>query len=305
MFKRPAPNADFTVRSRWRTAGIVAGLIGVMGAVVTLIANLVAANGDTESSVATILAWSFGVTTFSFGTIKFGIALILVGVLVRLWMRVDGVKVALARLKPPTEVAKITQGTIETEFGPAVTGATEPKPLPIHLMAKRLWAPMLAMGILALVVGLILSFVWAGEESRLADAGAWTQGLQFLGDGLLLVGISMVLATILYSLRQGGGEVQESLGVTVKTLKMPRTARAFVGLMMLGLVISVTQLILSIVSTTVDGTSSIQAWRAWLGPMRELGLGAIFAGIVLALITIGNGLGSQFNRIKEIISTGQ
>ena len=128
-----------------------------------------------------------------------------------------------------------------------------PEPLPIHLMAKRLWAPMLGMGVLALVVGLIVSFVWAGEESRLADAGAWTQGLLFLGDGLLLVGISMVLATILYSLRQGGGEVQESLGVTVKTLKMPRTARAFIGLMMLGLVISVTQFILSIVSTTEQG----------------------------------------------------
>ncbi len=43
--------------------GIVAGLTGVTGAVFTLIANLIAANGDTESSVATTLMWSFGVTT--------------------------------------------------------------------------------------------------------------------------------------------------------------------------------------------------------------------------------------------------
>ncbi len=34
VFKRPAPNADFTVRSKWRTAGMAAGLSGVMGAVV-------------------------------------------------------------------------------------------------------------------------------------------------------------------------------------------------------------------------------------------------------------------------------
>ena len=35
--------------------------------------------------------------------------------------------------------------------------------------------------------------------------------------------------------REGGGEVQSSLGLPVTTLKMPATAKAFVGLMMLGL----------------------------------------------------------------------
>ncbi len=33
-FRRPVPRADFTVRSKWRTAGMAAGLTGVMGAVV-------------------------------------------------------------------------------------------------------------------------------------------------------------------------------------------------------------------------------------------------------------------------------
>ncbi len=33
VFKRPVPNANFTVRSKWRTAGMAAGLTGVMGAV--------------------------------------------------------------------------------------------------------------------------------------------------------------------------------------------------------------------------------------------------------------------------------
>ncbi len=33
VFKRPVPNADFT-GSKWRTAGMAAGLSGVMGAVV-------------------------------------------------------------------------------------------------------------------------------------------------------------------------------------------------------------------------------------------------------------------------------
>ena len=34
VFRRPVPRADFTVRSKWRTAGMAAGLTGVMGAVV-------------------------------------------------------------------------------------------------------------------------------------------------------------------------------------------------------------------------------------------------------------------------------
>ncbi|MFQ5948263.1 MAG: hypothetical protein ACE5KX_05340 [Acidimicrobiia bacterium] len=305
VFQRPPPTADYTAPSKWLIPGIVIALAGMMGAVVTLIANLVAANGETESSVATILGWSFGVTTFSFGTIKFGIAVILIGILVRLWMRVDSVKASLPDLKAPAEVGESSHGKIKTEFGPAIASATEPRPLGIHRMAKTMWAPMLAMGVMALVVGLILSFVWAGEESRLDDVGAWTQGLQFLGEAFLLSGIAFLLGTILYSLRQGGGEVQESSGVTVKTLEMPATAKAFVGLMMLGLMISVAQFILYLASTTVDGTSSIQAWQAWLGPLRELGLGLILAGIVLALVTIGNVLGFQFSRIKEIIATGR
>jgi len=48
--------------------------------------------------------------------------------------------------------------------------------------------------------------------------------------GLLLAGISLLLGTILASIRTGGGEVQQSLGLTVKTLRMPSTAKACVGL---------------------------------------------------------------------------
>jgi hypothetical protein len=43
----------------------------------------------------------------------------------------------------------------------------------------------------------------------------------------------------------------------------------------------------------------------WLGPAREAGLGIILSGIVLALVTIGNVLGFQFSRIKDIIASGR
>jgi hypothetical protein len=45
-------------------------------------------------------------------------------------------------------------------------------------------------------------------------------------------------------------------------------------------------------------------WFAWLGPLREAGLGILLSGVVLALVTIGNVLGFQFSRITEIITTG-
>ena len=168
-------------------------------------------------------------------------------------------------------------------------------------MAKRMWAPMLIMGYMAVIVGLLTSFAWADDPSSVALA-SWTQGLQFLGEGLLLGGISFLLGTILASLREGGGEVQEALGLTVKTLKMPGTAKAFVALMGLGVMISVAQFVLYLV--VAAGGPEPAVWFAWLGPLREAGLGILLSGVVLALVTIGNVLRFQFSRITEIITTG-
>lgn len=127
------------------------------------------------------------------------------------------------------------------------------------------------------------------------------QGLQFLGEGMLLAGISFLLGSIPSALRNGGGEVQESVGVTVKTLKMPASAKAFIAVMMMGVMVSMAQFVLYIVATSVEEPA---AWFAWLGPLRELGLGLLLLGIVLALYTIGAVLAFQFNRMREIVTTG-
>jgi hypothetical protein len=168
-------------------------------------------------------------------------------------------------------------------------------------MAKRMWGPMLAMGYMAVLAGLVVSFVWAGDPASVAPA-SWAQGLQFLGEGLLLAGISFLLGTILAALREGGGEVQAAVGVTVKTLEMPKTAKVFVALMALGVMVSVLQFVLYLV--VANGVENPAAWFAWLGPLREVGLGLILSGIVTALVTIGNVLGFQFDRINEIVTTG-
>ena len=86
------------------------------------------------------------------------------------------------------------------------------------------------------------------------------------------------------------------------TPKMPGTAKAFVALMMVGLIAEVVQFIGYV---TVAGSSDVAVAFAWLGPLREFGLGLILAGIALALVTIAKVLGFQFFRIQQLIRTGE
>ena len=224
-------------------------------------------------------------------------------------IRVESVKQALGAIKPGGD-GRLETGTVETPYGKALATNAVPKPLPIHKMARTLWAPMLAMGYMLVLAGLITAIVWSanvGTGTGL-DAQAWTAALQFLGEGFLLAGISFLLGSVLASLREGGGIVQHSLDLSVRTLAMPRTAKAFVALMMLGVMLAMAQFVLYLVVIYgADGARSLQsaqAWFAWLGPLREVSLGLLLAGIVMALVTIGNVLGFQFDRIKQIIATG-
>ena len=304
VLTRPKSGVDHSTPSKHRSIGFVLAFVGLMLAAVTLIASIVAANSDTETGATA--AWSFGLTVLGFGTIKLAIGLVLVGILIRLWIRVDAVKQAAAGLKPDTD-ATTPRGSIETEFGAATETADAPGTLPIHRMARTMWFPMLAMGSMLVVAGFILSLVWAGK----VDGGtqqavqAWTQGVQFLGEGLLLAGVSFLLGSILAALREGGGDLQQSLGLAVRTLKMPKTAKLFVGFMALGLMVSMVQFVLYIVAAGVSSPQSFAAWSAWLGPLREFGLGLLLTGIVLALVTIGNVLAFQFSRVREIVTTGK
>lgn len=306
---RPKSISNYRATTRHREIGFGLAALGLVLAVIALIANIAAANSSDPTTAAETLAWSFGLTTTSFGTIKFGIGIVLVGILIRLWLRVESVKVALQALKAPGD-GQIQTGNVKTAYGPAVASAGVPKTLPIHKMARTMWAPMLAMGYMLVIAGFVASLVWTANvgTSTGLDAQAWTAGLQFLGEGFLLAGISFLLGSILASLRDGGGEVQHALGIAVKTLEMPTTAKVFVGLMMLGVMLAVAQFVLYLVVAYGDGGSrtlqSYQAWFAWLGPLREVSLGLLLAGIVMALVTIGNVLGYQFDRIKEIVATG-
>ncbi len=302
LARRPSPDADPAQTLRARGVGVATGLGGVALVVATLVVNVLVASGRADIDN---LLWTFGLTTVGFGTVKAGIALVLTGIVVRLWMRVDAVEAALPRLRARVEPeAHVPYEEIETPFGRATLTERAPGLLPPQAMARIMWKPMILMGPMLVVIGLVLSLINTGAddpETRQALA-AWTQGTQFLGEAMLLAGISFLLGTILAGLREGGGEVQQSLGIAVKTLRMPASAKAFLALMFGGFLLGLAQFVLYGIAAYVDDPAT---WFAWLGPMRELSLGILLSGIVLALFTIGTVLGFQHWRIKEILETGR
>ncbi len=305
------PDVNYSVATGHRKIGLGIGAIALMiGMVVAGLgiyaASLVGSAGD-EGTLGQVLAIAFGLNTTALVMLKSAIAIILVGILVRIWLRVESMKASLPALKADAEVGNYRTGDIDTDFGPATVSTKAPDRMPIHKMANTMWGPMLLMGVMFVVAGLVVSWIWAANVGTSTGLGAraWTQGLQFLGEGFVLSSISFLLASILSGLREGGGEVQEALGLPVVTLKMPPMAKAFVVLMMMGLMIEIVQFGLYIYITTFNDLARYTLWSSWLGPFRELGLGLLLAGIILALATIANALGFQFNRIRDIVVTGK
>ncbi len=305
----PSQSDDYRTVLPHKNVGIGIGVLGVLIGMIVVglalsAANDLAAGGE---SAGRLLAIGFGLNTLALGTLKFGIAVVLIGILVRLWLRIDSVEVAVAALRPTDHGDGAPLGDIDTEYGRATVTGTPPATLPIHKMARTMWFPMVVMGPMLLIAGVVTSIVWSnniGSTTGVA-ASAWTQGLQFLGEGFILAGISFLLGSILGALREGGGQVQAALGLNVTTLKMPTTAKAFVALMAAGLMIEMVQFGLYLYTLTFDTPAQIAPWWAWLGPLRELGLALLLAGIVLALATIANVLGFQFSRIRSIVATGE
>ena len=211
----PADGSGSVPSTSPRQRGIGLSLVAAGGAMVAfagaLSATQISAGGGATTDIASIGLWTFGLTTAAFGTAKLGIASVLVAIVGGISARAESIKFALPQLKAAPGRATPT-GEYDSPLGAVVVTDSTPAPLLIHRFAGLMWLPMLAMAAMALYGGFAISLVASGnvatDPQLAASQRAWVQGLQFLGEGLVLSGISFLLARILGALRSSGGEVQ-------------------------------------------------------------------------------------------------
>ena len=219
-------------------------------------------------------------------------------------------------------------------------------------MASKMWAPLIGMGLMIVGISFIIGLIVSGtaadyyansKEAREAavagsdivkDKGyievtkAWLPGFKFLGLGMMLGGITFVLATILGNLRVQGGRVQQALGVPVMMPQPPVTAMLFPILMMMGMMVLVVNLILDIwlatiaadywnnsIATVLNPASAgsdllrdlglMNALKAWLEPFKFIGIAVLFSSIAMGLVTIVKVLQAQTSRMMQIVASAK
>ena len=222
----------------------------------------------------------------------------------------------------------------------------------MQAMASKMWTPMIAMGFMVVLGAFIFGLFNASTTSDYFDASkdaretamrdsdlatdrafiestkVWLPTLKFLGMGMILSGVTFLLATILGALRTGGAGVQQALGETVRMPKPPMTAQIFPMLMMMGLMILIASLVIGIIlafltydywnnsivndlnsalegSGFLDDLSTINSVQAWLAPFKFVGIAMLLSGIGLALATIVRILRWQSIRLWDMLSQTQ
>ncbi len=173
-------------------------------------------------------------------------------------------------------------------------------------MASKMWIPFIGMGFMIVVAALIIgifasvsaadwfSFSKATREAAAAGSPlaiekafvestkAWLPAFKFLGVGMILGGVTFLLATILGALRTGGGRVQEALGASVHLIKVPMTAKVFPMLMMMGMM----TLIAAVIAGIVDAAITFDYWNHSIA--NELDQAVEGSGFLSTLSTINS-----------------
>ncbi len=193
--------------------------------------------------------------------------------------------------------------------GPQRAVLREQERLDLPAMARKLWRPMLTMGLMAITAGLIAGGIQASASNPLhvRQIAAWNPGLLFLGIGFLLSTVTFVLATILGELRDGGTNVQRSLAANGPILKRPWTGYVFPASLMMGLMTLLAGFVLGFeqAARIDDNPGSAADIGAWVGPLRFAGVALILTGVVFALATIVRALRFQADRITQIAGERQ
>jgi hypothetical protein len=178
-------------------------------------------------------------------------------------------------------------------------------------IGRRLVVPMLAMAVMAFPAALVVGIVRASKISdgaspatieELKHVGA---GLMFLGFASVFAAISFAIARILGEFRKGGGEVQEATGRVVQTLRMPLTARLFLGLMAMAMMTLLAAVVLHFVfaadiSNTPGSLNDAEQRFVVLEGIRRAGIAAYLFSIVLGLASIIQVLRFQAVRLRQL-----
>ena len=213
-------------------------------------------------------------------------------------------------------------------------------------MASKMWIPFIGMGFMIVVASFIMGLVnsataadyftaskvvreaaergstLATQKAFIESTKVWLPAFKFLGLGMLLGGVTFLLATILGALRVGGGRVQEALGVEVRIIKPPLTAKVFPMFMMMGMMLLLAAVVITIPTATLTydywshsianqlnpstggllaDLGTISAIKLWLEPFKFVGMAFLLTGIGLALATIVRVLRWQSNRLWEVL----
>jgi len=168
--------------------------------------------------------------------------------------------------------------------------------------------------LVAFAVGFILAIVRASMIStgddplQIAAFGQYIPAAMFFGFAAVFAAISFAIAKILGEFRVGGGSVQEAVGGDVRTLRMPGTAKAFIGLMAMAMMILLAAVVLHViagVSIAAGDWSAVTAeqWTIWLEAARRFGVVLYLFSITLGLVTIAKVIRFQTFRIRQVADT--
>ncbi len=200
--------------------------------------------------------------------------------------------------------------TLSTDF--AIDTSTESlglnKPQQI---GGKLWLPMFAMSLMGFAAGIIVAVIRAAElsDNGISDT---SEALNHLGAGFMFIGFAAVFAAISFAIarilgvfRSGGGEVQETVGTTVHTLKMPVSAKVFLGGMMMAMMLILIPVILHFVfaadvSDTLASIEESEERFIVLEGIRRIGVALYLLAIAFGLATIIKVLRFQAIRIREL-----
>ena len=179
-------------------------------------------------------------------------------------------------------------------------------------IGRLLWAPMLVMAVMAFPLGLVLSVARAdliqdgGDPNAVVALGQLGLAAMFVGFAAVFAAISFAIARILGAFRVGGGAVQEASGRTVQTLRMLPIAKAFLGLMVMAMMILIGAVIahvvigLAILGGDAGALASAESSAIQLEAIRRMGVVLYLVSIALGLASIAEVLRFQAIRLREL-----